>query len=118
MSGAMRDEPTRRLRHVQRRGWDSNPRWTKRPTTVFETAPFNHSGTPPGDGSRAPRLVHRSAPVPASRAVGLEHHHRDPPSTRALLVVLVAGGQVVHLRPESVAFGALRLTRGVAAVAP
>src|SRR5204863_6592699 len=35
----------------QRRGWDSNPRWTKRPTTVFETAPFNHSGTPPGDGS-------------------------------------------------------------------
>src|SRR3954451_20501496 len=22
----------------QRRGWDSNPRWTKRPTTVFETA--------------------------------------------------------------------------------
>src|SRR5436190_17192763 len=31
----------------QRRGWDSNPRWTVRPTTVFETAPFNHSGTPP-----------------------------------------------------------------------
>jgi hypothetical protein len=22
----------------KRRGWDSNPRWTKPPTTVFETA--------------------------------------------------------------------------------
>ena len=31
----------------KRRGWDSNPRWTKPPTTVFETAPFNHSGTSP-----------------------------------------------------------------------
>ena len=33
---------------VKRRGWDSNPRGTRRPLTVFETAPFNHSGTPPG----------------------------------------------------------------------
>jgi integrase len=33
---------------LQRRGRDSNPRWTVRPTTVFETAPFNRSGTPPG----------------------------------------------------------------------
>jgi RimJ/RimL family protein N-acetyltransferase len=32
---------------LQRRGRDSNPRWTVRPTTVFETAPFNRSGTPP-----------------------------------------------------------------------
>jgi hypothetical protein len=37
-----------------RRGWDSNPRYAVRRTTVFETmlvfetAPFNHSGTPPG----------------------------------------------------------------------
>jgi hypothetical protein len=35
-------------RPPQRRGRDSNPRWTVRPTTVFETAPFNRSGTPPG----------------------------------------------------------------------
>jgi hypothetical protein len=35
-------------RQLQRRGRDSNPRWTVRPTTVFETAPFNRSGTPPG----------------------------------------------------------------------
>jgi hypothetical protein len=35
---------------IQRRGWDSNPRGTRRPLTVFETAPFNHSGTPPYDG--------------------------------------------------------------------
>ena len=34
----------------QRRGWDSNPRGTQGPLTVFETAPFNHSGTPPGHG--------------------------------------------------------------------
>ncbi len=32
---------------LRRRGWDSNPRWALRPTAVFETAPFVHSGTPP-----------------------------------------------------------------------
>jgi hypothetical protein len=32
----------------KRRGWDSNPRAPLRGPTVFETAPFNHSGTPPG----------------------------------------------------------------------
>jgi hypothetical protein len=30
-----------------RRGWDSNPRYPVKGTTVFETAPFGHSGTPP-----------------------------------------------------------------------
>ena len=33
--------------HSWRRGWDSNPRWPARTTTVFETAPFVHSGTSP-----------------------------------------------------------------------
>src|SRR6476619_1819135 len=33
----------------ERRGWDSNPRAALRRPTVFETAPFNHSGTPPGE---------------------------------------------------------------------
>ncbi len=32
---------------TQRRGWDSNPRWSGWATTVFETAPINHSGTSP-----------------------------------------------------------------------
>ena len=32
-----------------RRGWDSNPRYAVR-TTVFETAPFGRSGTPPRRG--------------------------------------------------------------------
>ena len=32
---------------AQRRGWDSNPRAPLPRPTVFETAPFNHSGTPP-----------------------------------------------------------------------
>src|SRR5262249_189973 len=31
----------------KRRGWDSNPRAPFRGPTVFETAPFNHSPTPP-----------------------------------------------------------------------
>jgi hypothetical protein len=35
---------------TKRRGRDSNPRGTKPPLTVFETAPFNHSGTPPEQG--------------------------------------------------------------------
>ncbi len=30
-----------------RRGWDSNPRTPHRGSTVFETVPFNRSGTPP-----------------------------------------------------------------------
>src|SRR6476469_8920102 len=36
----------------QRRGRDSNPRTTKPPLTVFETAAFNHSATPPGCGEQ------------------------------------------------------------------
>src|ERR687897_3057695 len=32
---------------LRRRGRDSNSRTTLRPSTVFETAPFNRSGTPP-----------------------------------------------------------------------
>ena len=32
---------------AERRGWDSNPRATFRPPTVFKTAPFDRSGTPP-----------------------------------------------------------------------
>src|SRR5262249_56462564 len=44
----------------QRRGWDSNPRGTQGPLTVFETAPFNHSGTPPGRSRRLASLL-RSA---------------------------------------------------------
>jgi hypothetical protein len=39
--------PPEPVRNAERRGRDSNPRWTVRPTTVFETAPFNRSGTPP-----------------------------------------------------------------------
>jgi hypothetical protein len=35
------------LHRYERRGRDSNPRYRLRGTTVFETAPFNHSGTPP-----------------------------------------------------------------------
>ena len=34
--------------YIWRRGWDSNPRYPEG-TTVFETVPFGHSGTPPRD---------------------------------------------------------------------
>jgi V8-like Glu-specific endopeptidase len=34
---------------MKRRGRDSNPRYPEKGTTVFETAPFNHSGTPPSN---------------------------------------------------------------------
>ena len=37
----------RRFPAVQRRGWDSNPRRRNNPQTVFETAAFNRSATPP-----------------------------------------------------------------------
>ena len=36
------------LRVVERRGRDLNPRRTQRPETVFETAAFDRSATPPG----------------------------------------------------------------------
>ena len=37
---------TKQLTHILRKGRDSNPRYAKR-TTVFETAPIDHSGTFP-----------------------------------------------------------------------
>jgi hypothetical protein len=51
---------------AQRRGRDSNPRWTERPTTVFETAPFNRSGTPPRNHDH--RSGRRRCPDPARTA--------------------------------------------------
>ena len=63
--------PARRLLH-ERRGWDSNPRRTERPLTVFETAPFNHSGTPPG------RLKASGGSGLGLRELALEHVAEDP----------------------------------------
>ena len=40
-----------------RRGWDSNPRWPAKATTVFETAPFVHSGTSPRSEAIIARAV-------------------------------------------------------------
>src|SRR5665811_2624658 len=45
--------PMRKIQHCEkRRGWDSNPRYAVRRTTVFETAPFTRSGPPPGNSVR------------------------------------------------------------------
>jgi len=38
---------------LQRRGWDSNPRWTKPPTTVFATALFAQAGNEGGEAAEA-----------------------------------------------------------------
>ena len=63
---------------MQRRGWDSNPRGTQRPLTVFETAPFNRSGTPPGISAVkasgvacAERALSRPITVPDMRRRGV-----------------------------------------------
>src|SRR6185312_1557346 len=45
---------------TKRRGRDSNPRTTKPPLTVFETAPFNHSGTPPEGPQKASAWLRRT----------------------------------------------------------
>ena len=37
-------------RKIWRRGRDSNPGWGSLPITIFETVPFNRSGTPPRMG--------------------------------------------------------------------
>ena len=42
----MKKKPTRDFFFILRKGRDSNPRYAKR-TTVFETAPIDHSGTFP-----------------------------------------------------------------------
>ena len=72
----------RRVRHMsrditQRRGGDSNPRWTERPIPVFETGAFNRSATSPvgqrltvveraSPRARAPRRYRRGAKNPRS----------------------------------------------------
>jgi hypothetical protein len=43
-------EPHLRSTKKIRRGWDSNPRYQSPGITIFETVPFNRSGTPPRFG--------------------------------------------------------------------
>src|SRR5262249_58791018 len=69
---------------TQRRGRDSNPRCPEKGTTVFETAPFNRSGTPPGAGPSGPDGTRKSSRGAGS--AGLRgspphgnHHEQDPP---------------------------------------
>ena len=49
-----------------RRGWDSNPRTPARGSTVFETVPFDHSGTSPhreGESTRGFVTLQRTPPA-------------------------------------------------------
>jgi hypothetical protein len=59
----------------RRRGRDSNPRRTKPPETVFETAAFNRSATPPG----GPLEARGSPRERQSRASWAARLRRDPP---------------------------------------
>ena len=58
--GAASKRATQRVTRLWRRGRDSNPRYPERGTAVFETAPFNHSGTSPRGQADAPRLLSRA----------------------------------------------------------
>src|SRR5436190_17253143 len=61
-----------RFRPVERRGRDLNPRRTQRPVTVFETAAFDRSATPPSRHRLATALDRRGAgftPAPLKTAV-------------------------------------------------
>src|SRR5260221_13365959 len=55
-----------------RRGWDSNPRCPSQGTTVFETAPIDHSGTSPrlgGAQRNGPAAdLQRAKGAPAAKA--------------------------------------------------
>ena len=59
--GSQRDEREERDQppEVKRRGRDLNPRRTQEPETVFETAAFDRSATPPRDaqGTRRQETV-------------------------------------------------------------
>jgi phage shock protein C len=88
-------------RPQKRRGRDSNPRWTERPTTVFETAPFNRSGTPPRtfdhraailecmESMRRQGLVRpRQGRIVAGVIVGVANRFGMKPNVARLLFVL------------------------------
>src|SRR5436305_3571325 len=55
---------------AQRRGRDSNPRWTEPPIPVFETGAFNRSATSPvcGEPSASPESPDGSAHAASGRA--------------------------------------------------
>src|SRR3954447_23356452 len=69
---------------LQRRGRDSNPRSRSPGTTVFKTAAFNRSATPPGSRTDRGR---RLAGGPVAKAV--ERQAED-----ALGLVRIAGGDL------------------------
>ena len=58
-----------------RRGWDSNPRYPVKGTTVFETAPFGHSGTPPRCCTAALRPQKMRTLMRSRRADNLRDSH-------------------------------------------
>ncbi len=76
---------------MERRGRDSNPRWTVRPTTVFETAPFNRSGTPP----RRSKASHTPATVIVRDATP-----EDWPAIWAFMAQIVTAGDTFTYDPK------------------
>jgi hypothetical protein len=62
---------------IKRRGWDSNPRDALRRPTVFKTAPFVRSGTPPTGRLAAYSTLEEEAEV--RRALGQAAHEIRKP---------------------------------------
>ena len=82
-----------------RRGWDSNPRYAKR-TTVFETAPFDHSGTSPRPpGPRAP--VNFASPAYGVRRAGGSAEGRAMALQAQAGAAIRFAGADIRLRPGS-----------------
>src|SRR5207244_8403560 len=64
---------------VERRGRDLNPRGTKPPLTVFETAAFDRSATPP-DEPAAQRTAYRGGNPASHRITRLPSRRRPAPT--------------------------------------
>ena len=78
----------------ERRGWDSNPRGPFRDLTVFKTAPFNRSVTPPGSDCSPPRQGRTWGAALSSRhrvaPRGRTRHSRELATSSAIAVGLPA----------------------------
>src|SRR3954471_10790271 len=83
---------------VQRRGRDSNPRYDVSRTTVFETAPFNHSGTPPCGPDREPGAGRPERLAPATEEAAQQRGRllREQPARHVRPVVEARLGEHVQ----------------------
>jgi uncharacterized protein YbjQ (UPF0145 family) len=77
----------------ERRGGDSNPRTTKPPLTVFETAAFNHSATSPGVSQ------HRAA-APSGKRLRRQGYGQAMDDILIVTTNDVPGYEITHVHGE------------------